>query len=120
MSRFRSRSFSLASGSLIVLLSAVGAVSAAVTTWAAPAQQAAGLPEPVQLSATFSRIAKRVEPAVVSITAEVQRPPASNRRRGGNNNPPDPFGFGEESPQNQAPRGSAEGSGFIVDRSGYI
>jgi serine protease Do len=114
MSRFRSLSFSLALGTLMLLLPAAGSASAAER------QQTVGLPEPVQLSAAFSRIAKRVEPAVVSITAEVQRPPASNRRRGGNTNPPDPFGFGEESPQNPSPRGSAEGSGFIVDRSGYI
>jgi serine protease Do len=112
--------FSLALGSLLPLLLAVSSASAAVTSWAAPQQQAAGLPEPLQLSATFSRIAKRVEPAVVSITAEVQRPPAAaNRRRRGNPEPTDPFG-GEENPQNQSPRGSAEGSGFIVDRSGYI
>jgi serine protease Do len=114
MWRSRSLSFPLALGPSILLLFAVGTASAAVE------RQAVGLPEPVQLSATFSRIAKRVEPAVVSITAEVQRQPVSNRRRGGGVEPPDPFGFGEQNPQNQAPRGSAEGSGFIVDRSGYI
>jgi serine protease Do len=54
----------------------------------------------------------------VSITAEVLRQPASNRRRGGSTDPSDPFGG--QNPQNQAPRGAAEGSGFIVDKSGYI
>ena len=120
MWRTRSLVFSLALGTVMLELVPPRLASAAMTRLAEPQQQALALPDPAQLSATFSQIAKRVEPSVVSITTEVQRQPTSNRRRGGSIDPPDPFGFGDPNPQNQGPRGSAEGSGFIVDKSGYI
>src|SRR5256714_3134070 len=90
------------------------------------------VPAPEQLSNTFSRIAKQMEPAVVNINTESTIKPPTNRRRRGapqgddNNNDPfqdffDRFFGGPNGPQ--APEGMRErslGSGVIVDPRGYI
>src|SRR5437764_12178721 len=89
------------------------------------------VPAPEQLSNTFSRIAKQMEPAVVNINTESTiKPPTNRRRRGapqgddnGNGDPFqdffDRFFGGPTGPQ--APEGMCErslGSGDIVDPSG--
>jgi len=86
------------------------------------------VPAPEQLSNTFSRIAKQLEPAVVNINTESTIKPASphRRRTPGDQGPDDdPFQdffdrfFGGQ----QAPQGLRErslGSGVIVDPKGYI
>ena len=92
------------------------------------------VPAPEQLSNTFSRIAKQMEPAVVNINTESTIKPPTNRRRrgapqGDDNGNGDPFqdffdrffGGGPNGPQ--APEGMRErslGSGVIVDPRGYI
>jgi serine protease Do len=88
------------------------------------------VPAPEQLSNTFSRIAKQMEPAVVNINTESTiKPPTNRRRRGapqGDENDPfqdffDRFFGGPNGPQ--APEGMRErslGSGVIVDPRGYI
>src|SRR5438477_523939 len=91
------------------------------------------VPAPEQLSNTFSRIAKQMEPAVVNINTESTiKPPTNRRRRGapqgddnGNGDPFqdffDRFFGGPNGPQ--APEGMRErslGSGVIVDPRGYI
>ncbi len=89
-------------------------------------QQAPALtiPEPVQLSNIFSKIASDVGPAVVHINTEA-------RIRTSNRQVPNPFGdpfdffdfFGGQPPDqepDQGRRAANLGSGFIVDQSGYI
>src|SRR5881392_2830386 len=90
------------------------------------------VPAPEQLSNTFSRIAKQMEPAVVNINTESTiKAPTNRRRRGapqGDDNNNDPFQdffdrfFGGPN-GSQAPEGMRErslGSGVIVDPRGYI
>jgi len=93
------------------------------------------IPSPAQLSTAFGQLAKQLEPSVVNITssfgakeqAQAERP---QRRRTPQEEPEeDPFGmdffrrfFG--SPFGDFPqrpfRRSANGSGFVVDKNGYI
>ena len=89
-------------------------------------QQAPALtiPEPVQLSSIFSKIASDVGPAVVHINTEA-RIRAGNRR--GPNPGVDPFDFfdffGGQPPDQEPDQGRRSanlGSGFIVDEAGYI
>jgi serine protease Do len=84
------------------------------------------IPDPVELSNEFTRLAKRIEPAVVFIETDFDpRPRQSARNRGGEQ--------GEESdemdlfrrffggPFESTPRPrQATGSGFLVDPKGYI
>ena len=125
-------------GALISVSPMVKAAKASST--AAPDATPLVIPSPVELSTTFTQIAKQVEPSVVNISTTYNAKPASsrnfNRRR--QLNPPDedqgqgdnggmddflyrffggnPFGNG---PQMQR-RGAALGSGVVVDRAGYI
>jgi serine protease Do len=76
------------------------------------------IPNAVQLSNSFSAIAKQSEPSVVQIVSTIQekRMPVRGMFRG------NPFGGDnplEEMPQSPR-RAMGLGSGFIVDRSGYI
>jgi serine protease Do len=86
------------------------------------------IPDPVSLSNAFSQIAAQLDPAVVKIEVEVAAP--TRVRQGGGRQqvpqipgfpglPPDLFGFG---PPDDRQRGSgiATGTGFIVDKAGYI
>ena len=85
------------------------------------------VPSPIDLSNEFTALAKKLEPAVVFIQANYDpRPQQSAQNRQNEDQPRDEFDlfrrfFGggplEELPQR---RGSATGSGFIVDPKGYI
>src|SRR5438874_11136370 len=99
------------------------------------------IPNAVELSNSFSQIAKQMEPSVVNISTSYF-PKAQARSRGNNNGrrqimrPDDDQGdsadpndffqrfFGGGSPFGGSPetgrRGSALGSGVVVDRAGYI
>jgi serine protease Do len=119
-------------------------VKAARSDYAAPDATPLVIPSPVQLSTTFSQIAKMAGPSVVNISttylpkAAVRQPGGNSRRRqqvvppdddqggqGGSGGMDDflrffggnPFGGG--SPQ-ESQRGEALGSGVVVDRAGYV
>ena len=83
------------------------------------------IPEPVQLSNIFAKIAIEVGPAVVHISTESRAQP--RRGRGGSpfDDPFDLFDFfgGDPGDREQPERGrrtESLGSGFIVDKAGYI
>lgn len=81
------------------------------------------IPAPKQLSSQFSQVAKVVEPAVVNVSADIKVNPNRNRLRR-QQGPEDPFDFFRffGGPDQQAP-GAVEpvsGSGFIVDKKGYV
>jgi serine protease Do len=97
---------------------------------------ALSIPNPVQLSNSFSAIAKEAEPSVVQITSTIQEKPTRTQGmfRGHNGNPFGemnpfgdsspfgnmiPFGGDDNAPQ-QPRRAMGLGSGFIVDHNGYI
>ncbi len=107
---------------------------AASTT--APDAAPLSIPDPVQLSNSFSTLAKQLEPSVVQVTSTIEQKVVQQQRRGGGQRavPPDaddffrrffggdPFGdqFGN-GPQQQRPfRAQGTGSGFVVDPHGYI
>lgn len=77
------------------------------------------VPSAVQLSNSFSAIAKLAEPSVVQIVSTMQQKAMPMRLPFGGQNP-----FGENSPFEIVPpraqRSMGLGSGFVVDRSGYI
>jgi serine protease Do len=129
--------FTLSIGIVIGTLINSG-VKAAKDSTVAPGATPLTIPNPVELSNTFTQIAKMVEPSVVNIsTTYMPKAPAQSRRRqiqpqnpdddqgggGGDDNflyrffGGNPFGFGE--PQQQQ-RGEALGSGVVVDPAGYI
>ena len=107
--------------------SGVKAASAA----ASPAPDAAQLtvPNPVQLSTAFTQLAKQLEPSVVQVTSTIEQKQVRSRGRA----TPQPFGedwpdpfrrfFGDnpfgDLPQ-QPRRAEGTGSGFVVDKNGYI
>jgi serine protease Do len=128
--------FTLSVGIVIGTLVNQG-VKAAKSDNAAPGATPLVIPNPVELSNSFSQIAKQVEPSVVKISTEYL-PKAAARPRGNGRRqviPPqdedqqgggsmDDFlyrffgnGGGPEMPQR---RGQALGSGVVVDRAGYI
>jgi serine protease Do len=109
---------------LIVLTLGVGVIIGTIVSGGVKAtaeQKAATLviPDPVSLSNAFSQIAAQLEAAVVNINTEatVQAP----TRRGGT---PDPFDFfdffGNNSPDQGDFKARSLGTGFIVDKAGYI
>ena len=130
--------FTLAVGVVIGTLVNTG-VKAAKGDNAAPGATPLVVPNPVELSSTFTVIAKQVAPSVVNIsTTYLPKAPVQsrNRRRQQQVNPPDddqgnggmddflyrffggnPFGQG---PEMQGRRGEAVGSGVVVDKAGYI
>jgi serine protease Do len=94
------------------------------------------IPDPVQLSNTFTEIAKMVEPAVVNISTTYQPKPVQGRNRNrrqavpqdpdedqgnGNGGGMDEFfyHFFGGSPQTQQ-KSEGVGSGVVVDKAGYI
>jgi serine protease Do len=127
--------FTLSIGVLIGTLVSTG-VKAAKDQVAAPGATPLSIPNPVQLSNSFSTLAKQLEPSVVNISSTyVQKAPvqAKNRRRpapdqDGEEEPGmqdfferffgNPFG-GEQTPQGPR-RGYSMGSGVVVDKAGYI
>src|SRR5262249_41050573 len=116
---------------------------------AAPGATPLVIPNPVEMQNSFSAIAKQLEPSVVNISTEYL-PKATSRTRNNNNNgrrymqpqqPDDdqgddpndflfrffggnPFGGGGGGTPFGAPeggrRGSALGSGVLVDKGGYV
>jgi serine protease Do len=87
---------------------------------------AIAIPDPVSLSNTFSQIAAQLDPAVVKIT--VEELPRQSRTRGGGRvqpgpgglNPFDFFGIPDEPDRPDRGGGIGTGTGFIVDKSGFI
>jgi serine protease Do len=69
------------------------------------------------LSDSFADVAKRVEPAVVSIDTKGKAPEANARGNAAPTNPDEVLDFLRR--QSRRPT-YAVGSGFIVDRTGYI
>jgi serine protease Do len=94
----------------------------------APGATALAVPSPTQLSSEFSKVAKAVEPAVVNISTEtIIKHPRFNRRGQDQDQGDDPFDFFEKffgGPMQDGPgrdmKSRALGSGFIVDKGGYI
>ncbi len=93
----------------------------------APGATAITIPSPSQLSSEFSKIAKQVEPAVVNINTEtIIKAPSRDRRQSPFGNPQEePFDmferfFGGQDTPRRDMKTRALGSGFIVDKAGYI
>jgi len=95
------------------------------------------IPDPVSLSNAFSQIAANLAPAVVNISTEAAAPEAPTRSRSNRNQDPrnqdprnqdprqfDPFDFfnffGAPDQPNPSERVRSLGTGFIVDKAGYI
>src|SRR5215831_10438655 len=93
------------------------------------------IPDPVSLSNAFSQISAQLEPAVVRIdTKSMPQQSPANPRGGGQGrrqqqnpqNPQNPFGDlfnffgGDGAPDVQQRPQQSLGSGFILDKSGYI
>src|ERR1017187_7293984 len=128
--------FTLSIGIVIGTLINQGVKAARSDNPAAPGATPLVIPNPVELSNTFSQIAKQVEPSVVNIKTEYL-PKAPVRAHGngrrqvippdedqpdGNGSMEDLFNrfFGGGGPEMQQRRGEATGSGVVVDRAGYI
>ena len=130
--------FTLSVGIVIGTLIDQGVKAARSDNPAAPGATPLMIPNPVELSNTFSQIAKQAEPSVVNIKTEYL-PKATVRSRGNGRrqvvpNPdeeqPDGNGGMEDffyrffgnggGPEMQQRRGEATGSGVVVDRAGYI
>ena len=131
--------FTLSIGIVIGTLINSG-VKAAKDSSVAPGATPLTIPSPVELSTTFSQIAKSVEPSVVNISTTYKpKAPVQARSQGGRRQvqPPDEdqgdqgeqnflyrfFGgnpFGGDEPDQSQRRGQALGSGVVVDAAGYI
>ena len=126
--------FTLSIGIVIGTLISSG-VKAAKDSSQAPGATPLVIPSPVELSNAFTQIAKQVEPSVVNISVTYNAKPV--RARVGQRrqlNPDDQgdnsgmeeffrfFGnpFGGGSPEMPGDRGTALGSGVVVDAAGYI
>ncbi len=101
-----------------------------IASAAAPTPAVLSIPSPVQLSNSFTKIAKETEPSVVQVISTIQEKRSNVRQFfGGNGDNPFggmnpfgdmiPFGGGQGQPQ-QPRRAMGLGSGFVVDRNGYI
>ena len=126
--------FTLSIGVIIGTMVSTG-VKAAKDQSGAPGATALAIPNPVQLSTSFSTLAKRLEPSVVNISSTyVQKPSVAKKGRTRpapedeeeDNGMQDfferffgsPFGGG---PPSSGPRKSYSlGSGVVVDKNGYI
>ena len=132
--------FTLSIGIVIGTLINSG-VKAAKDSQVAPGATPLVIPNPVELSNTFSQIAKQVEPSVVNISttylpkAPVRPAPRSGKRmvvppddqdQGDNGGMDDFFQrffgnpFGNGAPDLPQRKGFALGSGVVVDQAGYI
>jgi serine protease Do len=129
--------FTLSIGIVIGTLINQGVKAARNDNPAAPGATPLVIPNPVELSNTFSQIAKLAEPSVVNIKTEyLPKAPVHARGNGrrqimppNDEDQPDGNGgmddllnrfFGNGGPQLQQRRGEATGSGVVVDRAGYI
>jgi serine protease Do len=125
--------FTLAVGVVIGTLVNTG-VKAAKDGSPAPGATPLTIPNPVQLSTAFTNLAKMAEPSVVHISttyAPREAPQARSRNRRAPQEGDDmqdfferffgsPFGGGSPFGMPGQRRGNALGSGFVVDRAGYI
>jgi serine protease Do len=93
-----------------------------------PGATAIAIPSPSQLSSEFSKIAKQVEPAVVNINTEtiIKAPTRERRQSPFGNQQDEPFDLFErffggpmDGPRRDM-KTRALGSGFVVDKAGYI
>src|ERR1035441_844023 len=130
--------FTLSIGIVIGTLINQGVKAARSDNPAAPGATPLVIPNPVELSNTFSQIAKQVEPSVVNIKTEYLpkapvRAHGNGRRQVIPNNPDEDqqdgnggmedffyHFFGNGGPEMQQRKGEATGSGVVVDRAGYI
>lgn len=83
------------------------------------------VPDPVQLSSEFTKLARKLEPAVVYIQTEYAAQPQRSSRNRPREDPREEFDFFRRffggSPEGMPqPRRTASGSGFVVDPKGYI
>ena len=128
--------FTLSIGIVLGTLISSG-VKAAKDNNQAPGATPLVIPSPVELSNTFTQIAKQVEPSVVNISVTYNPKPArrgTTRRttpdEGGDNGGGgmdeffrffgNPFGGGGGAPEMPDSKGKALGSGVVVDPAGYI
>jgi len=130
--------FTLSVGIVIGTLVNQGVKAAKSDSPAAPGATPLVIPNPVELSNSFSTLAKQVEPSVVNISTEYlpkapARPRGNGRRQVIPQQPDEDqdggtsmddflyrfFGNGG-GPEMQQRRGQALGSGVVVDKAGYI
>jgi serine protease Do len=82
------------------------------------------IPDPVSLSNAFSQIAANLAPAVVNISTEATAEAPARSRTNPNRDPrqfdPFDFFFGDPNAPDRAERGRNLGTGFIVDKAGFI
>jgi serine protease Do len=105
-------------------------VNAARGQNAAPDATPLTVPKAVEAGNEFSKIAKRLQPSVVNVIVEVAAKPqqTTRNRRGAapedeGDDPLGQFFFGPNGPQiapQQAQKHEQSGTGFVVDRNGYI
>jgi len=99
---------------------------------AAPDATPLQIPDPVQLSNSFTKLAKELEPSVVQVTSTIEQKTVQYRGRRRQGQGPDAQGpedffrrffgedpFGGDTPQRPF-RQQGTGSGFVVDKNGYI
>jgi serine protease Do len=129
--------FTLVIGIVIGTLINTGVKADKQNSAIAPDATPLSVPQAVPVSNEFSRLAKKLEPSVVYIESDyLPKPGAAKKRRPGDQDDDDNNGEGEQ-PQGQDPsdmlkrffgqkpeprmfRQEGTGTGFIVDRNGYI
>jgi serine protease Do len=118
----------LALGLIVGLLAGVRLSDVHKAAAQAPDAAPLSIPDPVQLSTTFTKLAKQLEPSVVQVTSTIEPKQERRNRRGlAPQDPDDLFRrfFGqnpfEDMPMPQRPfRSQGTGSGFVVSDKGYI
>jgi serine protease Do len=113
----------------IVIGTLINTRVAAKAGMAAPDASALTIPSPVQLGNEFTKLAKKLEPSVVNITAESnpkERPVLKKKDEDDQGDEPDPIHkffrdpFGGHDINPRLFRQEQSGTGFIVDHNGYI
>ncbi len=109
-------SFLQSSTFLAAILTVAGSLAAQTAT--STEQLKSTITSPERLSASFAEVAKIVEPAVVSIDTKGKVPEVTTKSDAAPGDPDDIMDFFRR----QLPRRAAQsvGSGFIVDKRGYI
>jgi serine protease Do len=126
--------FTLALGILIGTLVNTGVKADRQTSAIAPDAMPLSIPEAVPISNEFSKLTKRVEPSVVYIESDYLPKPGQEKEHGDEADEDD--SSANQDPKNQDPsemfrrffgkpeprtfRSEGSGTGFIVDRNGYI
>ena len=111
-------------------------VNAAKGQPVAPDATPLAIPRAVEIGSDFTKLAKKLQPSVVNIVVEVPAAKITAKPRGGRNNPEDQGGgddplegfqrfFGGQGggPQivpQEAQKHEQSGTGFVVDKNGYI